>query len=225
MRRKRIKVRETLSLLCIIVTIFVSCNHKNVNQEKVTQTNEADDMSEEDTACSCPRATILLVPYGSFTMKEAQTLKAELEPKLNDMVYGIWKIEVGKPQALEQSWYYAPRNRYRADRIIHSLNARTKGDTVRIALTHRDVSTSLHGQKDFGIMGLSYRPGRAAVVSTFRLKRHSDLWKVTLHEFLHSMGCHHCPNDDSHCIMQDAHGRNTFSQKNGLCKDCKERIG
>lgn len=182
-------------------------------------------MSEEDMACSCPRATIVLVPYGDFTVKEAQTLKAELGPKLNDMAYGIWKIVVDKPHALEQPWYYAPRNRYRADRIIHSLNARTKGDTVLIALTHRDVSTSLHGQKDYGIMGLSYRPGWAAVVSTFRLKRHSDLWKVTMHEFLHSMGWPHCQKDDPHCIMQDAHGKNTFNRKNGLCNDCKEKIG
>ena len=225
MKRILSKVGIVLTLLCIIVNMNASCTNKEATQKTNAQTSEANEISEENMECSCPRATILLVPYGNFTVKEAQTLKAELGPKLNDMAYGIWKIDVGKPQALEQSWYYSPRNRYRADRIIHSLNARTKGDTVRIALTHKDVSTSVHGQKDFGIMGLSYRPGRAAVVSTFRLKRHSDLWKVTMHEFLHSMGWPHCPKDDPHCIMQDAHGRNTFSQKNGLCKGCKEQIG
>ena len=69
--------------------------------------------------------------------------------------------------------------------------ARTKGDhrqfkhpskpgTVTIGLTHRDISTSIHGQYNYGIMGLSFRPGDACVVSTFRLKRKDDLWKVTI---------------------------------------------
>lgn len=167
-----------------------------------------------------PHATVILVPYDDFTAEEARGLKAELKPRLDEKVHGAWNIEVCKACQLEKKWYYAPRSRYRADRIIHDLNGEAGGDTVYIALTHKDVSTSLHGQKDFGIMGLSYRPCGAAVVSTFRLKRHSDLWKVTMHEFLHSQGWPHCPNDDPHCIMQDAHGRNTFYRKNGLCKDC-----
>lgn len=44
-------------------------------------------------------------------------------------------------------------------------------EIVTIGLTHRDISTSIHGQYNYGIMGLSFRPGDACVVSTFRLKR------------------------------------------------------
>ena len=65
--------------------------------------------------------------------------------------------------------------------------ARTKGDhrqfkhpskpgTVTIGLTHRDISTSIHGQ------------------------------------------------DDLKCLMQDAHGKNTFYMKNGLCQDCQKSL-
>ena len=65
-------------------------------------------------------------------------------------------------------------------------------EIVTIGLMHRDISTSIHGQYNYGIMGLSFRSGDACVVSTFRLKRKDDLWKVTIHEFLHSRGLPHC---------------------------------
>ena len=97
-------------------------------------------------------------------------------------------------------------------------------EIVTIGLTHRDISTSIHGQYNYGIMGLSFRPGDACVVSTFRLKRKDDLWKVTIHEFLHSRGLPHCKKDDLKCLMQDAHGKNTFYMKHGLCEDCKNSL-
>ena len=75
-------------------------------------------------------------------------------------------------------------------------------------------------------MGLSHRPGHACVVSTFRLKKHSQLWKLVIHEFIHAFfGYSHCPKDNTHCIMQDAHGKNTFDKKNDLCDYCKQHIG
>ena len=75
-------------------------------------------------------------------------------------------------------------------------------------------------------LGFSYRPGDACVVSTYRLKRKNDLWKVAIHEFLHSRGLPHCKKDDVKCLMQDAHGKNPHLQmKNGLCEDCKKAMG
>lgn len=97
-------------------------------------------------------------------------------------------------------------------------------EIVTIGLTHRDISTSIHGQYNYGIMGLSFRPGDACVVSTFRLKRKDDLWKVTIHKFLHSRGLPHCKKNDPKCLMQDAHGKNTFYMKHGLCEDCKNSL-
>ena len=78
-------------------------------------------------------------------------------------------------------------------------------EIVTIGLTHQDISTSIHGHYNYGIMGLSFRPGDACVVSTFRLKRKDDLWKVTIHEFLHSRGLPHCKTNAPKCLMQDAH--------------------
>lgn len=43
-------------------------------------------------------------------------------------------------------------------------------------------------------------------------------------EFLHSRGLPHCKKDDLKCLMQDAHGKNTFYMKNGLCQDCQKSL-
>lgn len=83
---------------------------------------------------------------------------------------------------------------------------------------------SRHGHYNYGIMGFSLRPGDACVVSTYRLKRKDDLWKVMMHEFLHSRGLPHCKKDDVKCLMQDAHSKNTFYMKHGLCEDCKKTL-
>lgn len=207
-------------LSIVLALVSMGCNEKNKDDDKKLLA----EISAEDTICSCPHATIILEPYGSFTVKEAMTLKEKLQHHLDKMIYGAWNIYIREPQRIRTSWYYFPRKRYRADRIIHDLNCGTQGDTVRIALLHEDISTSIHNQKDYGIMGLSYRPGHAAVVSTHRLKKSGDLWKVTLHEFLHTMGLPHCSIDEPSCIMQDAHGKNTFYKKKDLCANCKEKI-
>ncbi len=52
---------------------------------------------------------------------------------------------------------------------------------------------------------------------------HRDM-KVTIHEFLHSRGLPHCKKDDLKCLMQDAHGKNNFYMKHGLCEDCKNSL-
>ena len=82
----------------------------------------------------------------------------------------------------------------------------------------------IHGHYNYGIMGLSLRPGNACVVSTYRVKRKEDLWKVTAHEFFHACGLPHCPKDNPRCLMQDAHGKDTFYRKGKLCKDCEKAI-
>lgn len=211
------------NLLFIVATMMVALvsvgckEHNKDNDHKLLA-----EAFREDTICSCPCATIILEPYGTFILKETMALKENLQRHLDKMLYGAWNISIREPQSLKTSWYYAPRKRYRADRIIHDLNCGIKGDTVRIALVYEDISTSTHNQKDYGVMGLSYRPGHAAVISTHRLRESDDLWKVTLHEFLHTMGLPHCANDAPNCIMQDAHGKNTFYKKNDLCNDCKK---
>lgn len=201
----------------LIIILMSSCS-----SEKKTSSTEDD----SDTLCTCPPESFVhidLQPLGDFTLKEANQLKEELEKHLVPIY--LSEIEVLPKKDIPASCLYKPRNRYWAGKILGFLKQHNQGsDFVTIGLTHRDISTSIHGNYNYGIMGLSFRPGNACVVSTFRLKRKDDLWKVTIHEFLHSRGLPHCKKDELKCLMQDAHGKNTFYMKNGLCQDCQKSL-
>lgn len=182
----------------------------------------------DDTVCSTPTCLVLLQPYDDFTQQEAALLKKELEKRFDAMFYGAFGFEVLPTQPMLKAWYYKPRSRYRADKIIGYLETQVgkeARDSVIIGLTHHDISTSIHGHKGYGIMGLSHKSGHACVVSTYRLKRRSQLWKVATREFIHAFYAYpHCPKDNPHCLMQDAHGKNTFDNKNDLCDYCKSKM-
>ena len=201
----------------LIIILMSSCS-------RLKKTSSTED--DSDTLCTCPPESFVhidLQPLGDFTQKEANQLKEELEKHLVPIY--LSEIEVLPKKDIPASCLYKPRNRYWAGKILGFLKQQNQGsDFVTIGLTHRDISTSIHGNYNYGIMGLSFRPGNACVVSTFRLKRKDDLWKVTTHEFLHSRGLPHCKKDDLKCLMQDAHGKNTFYMKNRLCQDCRNAL-
>ena len=212
-------MRKTFVTLTVglIIILMSSCS----SWKKTSSTED-----DSDTLCTCPPESYVhidLQPFGDFTQKEANQLKEELEKHLVPIY--LSEIEVLPKKDIPASCLYKPRNRYWAGNILGFLKQQNQGsDFVTIGLTHRDISTSIHGNYNYGIMGLSFRPGNACVVSTFRLKRKDDLWKVTTHEFLHSRGLPHCKKDDLKCLMQDAHGKNTFYMKNGLCQDCQKPL-
>ena len=212
-------MRKSFVTLAVGLIIFLmsSCSSGK-------KTNSTED--DSDTLCTCPPESFVhidLQPFGDFTQKEANQLKEELEKHLAPIY--LSEIEVLPKKDIPASCLYKPRNRYWAGKILGLLKQQNQGsDFVTIGLTHRDISTSIHGNYNYGIMGFSFRPGNACVVSTFRLKRKDDLWKVTTHEFLHSRGLPHCKKDDLKCLMQDAHGKNTFYMKNRLCQDCQNAL-
>lgn len=172
--------------------------------------------------------TLLLQPYNNFTQAEAEQLKHDLEENLVPIMEDAGKrlaIEVLPNDTLSKEFYYAPRGRYRADRIIRHLERMRKPSVYRMGLTHYDISATVHGVEDYGILGLSFRPGHSSVVSTFRVKdRRHNLWKVTAHEFLHAVGLPHCPNDDPACLMKDAKGHPCIERQKGLCPTCSSRL-
>jgi archaemetzincin len=143
---------------------------------------------------------IELQPLGDFSQEKAKLLRFEFVKQLALIFPDLPKpwleasIYVSENKEVPASFLYKPRNRYWAGAILKMLHDSHSGkpDIVTIGLTNRDISTSIHGQYNFGVMGLSHRPGDACVVSTYRLKRKNDLWKVAMHEFLHSRGMPHC---------------------------------
>jgi archaemetzincin len=132
-------------------------------------------------------------------------------------------------QELPQSAYYAPRKRYRAERLLDHLNKGMPKDGWRIlGLTDVDISTTKGEIFDWGVMGLGEMPGTATVISSFRCRMKARdsahgierLAKVAVHEIGHTLGLDHCPTVG--CLMEDANGKVvTTDRERDFCPRCR----
>ena len=211
MRLTETKVLCGIMLLCCAIAL-IGCSGKSA---------DGNGQWGDDVICLCP-PTIYLQPYGNFTKEEASKLGKELGKHLFEMFGADFDCEALPPLPLSDSLMNKAKSRYRADKIIKSLSAKADDHSIYIGLTHKDISCSIRGKEDWGVQGLSLIPGKACVVSTFRVKDRHDLWKVACHEFIHTyFNYHHCPKDDPHCLMQDAKGHPNYKNKKGLCPYCQ----
>ena len=203
---------NTIVLLLCAITCMASCSKNR---------GENSDLSEEEEVrCLCP-PVIHLQPFGKFSQREAQLLGKDLTKRIED-IFGVeLECEVHPPLPLSDTMMNDGHTRYRADKIIRSIAANANRHNIYIGLTHKDISCSVHGKKDWGVQGLSLIPGNACVASTFRVKDRRDFWKVVCHEFIHTYFTYnHCPKDDPSCLMQAAKGHPRYKGKNGLCPHC-----
>ena len=205
------KLNTIVFLLCAIICM-ASCSK---NRGKDSELSD-----EKEVRCLCP-PVIHLQPFGKFSQHEAQLLGKELTKRIED-IFGVeLECEVHPPLPLSATLMNDGHTRYRADKIIHSISANANRHNIYIGLTHKDISCSIHGKKDWGVQGLSLIPGNACVASTFRVKDKRDFWKVVCHEFIHTYFTYnHCPKDDPSCLMQAAKGHPRYKGKNGLCPHC-----
>lgn len=186
-----------------------------------------------------PVITVFLVPLDGVSHATMEQLKEDFSKKFTDKKWEPYEVEILDHMNTPDSCYNDAKTRFRAYKILKTLSnkyseiakkkAKEKSpkawDYHIVGVTNNDISTSVHGKSDYGILGLSFlgnKYGDSSVVSTYRLKRKKDLWKLTAHEFCHGFyGCPHCKNDDPHCIMADAKGGNPhFEIKDSLCNDC-----
>lgn len=213
-------MKKFFPLLLLALTL-TACNTKKVNSEQPI----IDEEQFDDECCCCPHFHIKFQPFGDFTEKEARALADDMEKemrKINDSVPATIDVLPVKP--LPKEAYLPAHHRYSALKLLKVLTPPKNSHASVVGLTHKDISTPYNGREDWGIMGLSITTTGGAVVSTYRIKNKKNVWKVVLHEYLHSIGFPHCPDDNPHCIMQDAHGRDTFSQKHNICATCSKRF-
>ena len=185
-------VRTAFNLLVILLLASCSCREDKTQKNKV----------------------IIIQPFNDFS------------PTLTHLIFNKIKAInpntiLRKPIPLPRMAYYLPRNRYRADSMIRYLSRMTTGDTTFIGLTNKDISITNGKVVDWGVMGFAYRPGRASVVSTFRLAKKNistQFYKVAIHELGHTQGLPHC--DNITCFMRDAKGGNHLDEENNFCASC-----
>jgi len=168
-------------------------------------------------------------PHKDNIIIDLQPFKG-ISDKERDYVYGELQkvypyVHLKDPIAIPASAYYAERNRYKADSLIHFLETNTSTDHITIGITNKDISTRKDSIADWGIMGLGLCPGRVCIASDFRLsgvQRADQLFKVAIHELGHTQGLKHCAVKT--CFMRDAEGKNTTSEETGFCESCRSYL-
>ena len=163
-----------------------------------------------------------IVPLGKVD-KQAIAIVAKGIEKF----YGINPV-IEKPIPLTKDLLAKSGTRYEANKILTKF----RSNRNQLFITEKDIAIKypVRHSDEWGIMGLSYCPGRTSVVSTYRIKRTSSLFgarlqKVCNHELGHSLGLPHC-KASSTCLMNDAHGtmKQIDKEEMKFCVDCKKKL-
>ncbi len=181
--------------------------------------------------------TVGILPYNGITKNEIDSVAKAIEE-----FYAIKTIVLKEREIPKKAFIDIKSPRYRADSIIKFQDRNFPKDVdFVLGLTNKDISITKRNPdgtikipkwkyNDFGVMGLAYRPGKSAIISTFRLKSNDRalqlerLKKVSLHEFGHNLGLPHCP--DKHCMMTSAAEKISTidNEQMQLCNDCKGKL-
>jgi archaemetzincin len=184
-----------------------------------------------------PKSDIIIVPIGAVPEAMVDSVQHFLAA-----AYGVSPQQITAVALPKNAFVNLKSPRYRADSLLVYLKQIRKAQQADFAfgLTAEDISTTKRDAEgeikkpeakyaDWGIMGLAYRPGKEAVVSTFRLNIahpnfYARLKKVSVHEFGHNLGLPHCP--DKRCVMTDA--AESIKTIDGcaanLCQKCRKSL-
>lgn len=160
--------------------------------------------------------TITILPLGN------NLSDAFIRTVYTDIKKFLPAVEVVAAKPLPAHAYNKERGRYRADSLIHWMGRKANPDQIFIGITDVDISTTKDGKPDWGVMGLGFQPGKAAIASNFRMKNKDQFWKVAIHELGHTSGLPHCPVKS--CFMRDAEGGNPTAEEKEFCNKCRSTL-
>lgn len=214
-------------LIIILLAILMGCGIWSC-MDNAKRIKNVELVSNGEPECTCPHCRILIQPYADFSPTKAQEVANQLQAALSkhakDLI--VTEIQVLPNKPLTEDLMNKAKSRYRASKILDQQQGlQEQPSDVILGLTNSDISTTLHGYDDWGILGLSYLKRNNCVISTFRVKDKSQFWKVVLHEFGHGFfGLPHCPNNDSRCFMVDANGKPNLTPQIHFCDSCSKFI-
>jgi archaemetzincin len=121
------------------------------------------------------------------------------------------------------------RNQYHSTRVLVALEESPQAD--RVARILGIVAFDLYVPGMNFVFGEARCPGRAAVISTYRLKPDDDdpglfesrIVKEAVHEIGHMLGLKHCPK--SSCVMYFSERiADTDRKRDSFCLECRPKV-
>ena len=202
-------MKNRIIVITIFFCLFIFSNCKS-DSSKITKKKNDSEVSK-----SVFNKKIILLPLGKINNATIKNIYDSLQQIFPDVM-------LMKKELMPSIAYTAPRNRYRADTLIHWMNRRAKENEVFLGITSFDISSTKNDNPDFGIMGLGFRPGNACVASDYRVKIKSNFFKIAIHELGHTAGLNHCP--EKTCFMRDAESHDPTGEEKEFCKRCKNYL-
>jgi len=164
------------------------------------------------------RDTVIVVPLDGPPAGEVVRLVVDLRRE------GVHAM-LTDPIAVSGSAYDRARGQYRAERLLAA--ARELNGRRVLGVTARDI----YAEGLNFVFGIADLPGRAAVVSLFRLSIGADettfrarAVKEAVHELGHTLGLAHC--DNTRCVMHFSNSlADTDRKTSRLCESCLVQAG
>ncbi|WP_163999474.1 hypothetical protein [Pyxidicoccus caerfyrddinensis] len=169
---------------------------------------------------------VAILPLGKVDQDVLDRVAKEIQARLRV------QIRFESPRELPKAAWYAPRKRWRAEKLLEAIDADPpKGAWKVVAVTEGEISTTKGDIHDWGIAGLGNMGGLSCVLSTHIYRKHSKTKAVllrrvgdlTIHEFGHTLGFDHCETDG--CVMADAKGKAISSADHSSGNYCGRCLG